>query len=186
MTTRAMKLNPQTSLIENVLFRDSPNCDLRPENTEINLLVIHNISLPPNEFGSPDVDALFMNTLNCDAHPFYDSLKNLRVSSHLFIRRDGEFIQYVPFNKRAWHAGVSQFQGLENCNDFSIGIELEGADNIPYTMAQYKRLADVTKLLIGHFPAITPDRIVGHSDIAPERKTDPGEAFDWRYYKELI
>lgn len=176
-----LSINPLTHVLENTLYRQSPNCDDRPENTEINLLVIHNISLPPKEFGSSDVDALFMNQLDFNSHAFYSSLENLRVSAHLFVRRDGEIVQYVPFNKRAWHAGKSFFLGRENCNDFSIGIEMEGSDDIPYTSAQYEKLISLTKLLMKNYP-ITHQGIVGHSDIAPDRKTDPGKVFDWDYF----
>lgn len=161
----------------------SPNCDERPPEGEISLLVIHGISLPPNEFGGPHVEQLFCNTLNPDEHSYFAEIEHLRVSSHLFIRRDGELIQFVPLNQRAWHAGQSCFDGVERCNDFSIGIELEGADDIPYTDAQYAVLSEVTRALLAHFPALTTERIAGHCDIAPGRKTDPGPAFDWERYR---
>jgi N-acetyl-anhydromuramoyl-L-alanine amidase len=180
-----MKINPATSLIDGITFHASPNCNPRPANTNIDLLVIHNISLPPNEFGGDYIDAFFTNQLDYSAHPYFKTLTELRVSAHLLIHRDGEIIQYVPFYKRAWHAGESVFAGRANCNDFSIGIELEGADDIAYTMPQYQRLAEVTKLLQQHYPQITQDRIVGHSDIAPGRKTDPGLAFDWKYFRSI-
>jgi AmpD protein len=173
-------------LLQAVPFHPSPNCDDRPDPNDINLLVIHGISLPPGEFGGNAVDDLFMNNLDYTQHPFYQSLLNLQVSIHLFIRRSGEIIQYVPFNLRAWHAGKSSFEGREHCNDFSIGIELEGCDNVPYTELQYQQLAAVTRLLMQYYPLITPARIVGHSDIAPGRKTDPGEAFDWDNYRQLL
>ncbi len=177
-------INSNTTLLENIKYHPSPNCDARPE-TKIDLLVIHGISLPPGEFGGPNIDALFLNRLDPADHPYFEKIAALRVSSHVLVRRDGHLIQYVPFAKRAWHAGKSIFQGRKNCNDFSIGIELEGADEIPYTKAQYQRLALLTQVLINHYPAITWDRIVGHSDIAPGRKTDPGPAFDWDYYRGL-
>lgn len=164
----------------------SPHCDERPEGETISLLVIHNISLPPGQFGGDDVEQLFMGTLDCDRHPFYAQLRGLRVSSHLFIRRHGEVVQFVPYQKRAWHAGVSRVQGRERCNDFSIGIELEGTDHQPYTDAQYLALAAVSRDIMRRFPAITLGRIVGHNDIAPGRKTDPGPAFDWPRFRLLL
>jgi AmpD protein len=164
----------------------SPNWDPRPPGTQVDLLVIHGISLPPGEFGGPWIDALFQNRLPTDAHPFFAGLAGLRVSAHLLIRRDGELVQYVPLGLRAWHAGRSQFAGRTGCNDFSIGIELEGTDQIPYTAAQYRCLAATTRAILTCYPLITPQRIAGHSDIAPGRKTDPGPAFDWgRYRGEL-
>ena len=159
----------------------SPNCEPRPHDCAPDLLVIHNISLPPGEFGGDAIEALFCNCLDWDAHPFYDEIRGLRVSSHLLIRRDGELVQFVSCNERAWHAGQSSFQGRENCNDFSIGIELEGDDDTPYTDAQYESLAEVTTRLMAAYP-IDTTRIAGHSDIAPGRKTDPGPAFDWPRY----
>ncbi len=164
----------------------SPNCDPRPAGCTIDLLVIHNISLPPGEFGGPWIDQLFLNRLEPAAHPYFQEIHQHRVSAHLLIRRDGECIQYVPFDRRAWHAGVSCFQGREACNDFSIGIELEGADQIPYSDAQYRRLILVSREIMARYPAITPERITGHSDIAPDRKTDPGPAFDWERYRQGV
>jgi len=164
----------------------SPNCDERPSGTEINLLVIHNISLPPGRFGGFFIDDLFLNRLDPDADPYFQNICKLRVAAHLLIRRDGELVQYVPLSRRAWHAGQSAFQGCENCNDFSIGIELEGTDDLPYANAQYQTLAQVTGAIMQAFPAITAERIVGHSDIAPGRKTDPGPAFDWGGFKRLL
>jgi N-acetyl-anhydromuramoyl-L-alanine amidase len=173
-----------------MLFRSSPHCDARPEGDTISLLVIHNISLPAGCFTAvPEqsyVDALFMGQLNCAADPSFASLQGLRVSAHCVIWRDGRIFNYVPFAQRAWHAGVSQFDGRERCNDFSIGIELEGADNLPYTEQQYQSLIALTRYLMQQYPAITAQRIVGHCDIAPGRKTDPGKAFDWMRYREGI
>lgn len=160
----------------------SPNHDERPSEIAIDLLVIHGISLPPGEFGGPWIDALFTNRLDPASHPYFHSISALRVSAHLLIRRDGEVVQYVPFDRRAWHAGASCFGGRERCNDFSIGIELEGCDDQPYADEQYAALVAVTGALMRHFPAIAPERIVGHSDIAPGRKTDPGPCFDWSRY----
>jgi len=184
--TSALKINNHTGLVEPAQFIASPNYNDRPENTLIDLLVIHGISLPPGEFGGPFIAALFTNTLDPTLHPYFQGISELRVSSHILIRRTGEIIQFVPFHKRAWHAGVSEFHGRTNCNDFSIGIELEGTDTQPYEAAQYQQLAGLTKLICQTYPTITLDRIVGHSDIAPVRKTDPGEAFDWLYYRDLV
>ncbi|WP_192457952.1 1,6-anhydro-N-acetylmuramyl-L-alanine amidase AmpD [Musicola keenii] len=160
----------------------SPHQDARPDGEKPSLLVIHNISLPPGEFGGPYIDQLFTGTLNGDAHPYFATINQLRVSAHCLIRRDGEVVQYVSFERRAWHAGVSCFEGRERCNDFSIGIELEGTDSTPFTDAQYTALAEVTRVLHGEYP-ITSARITGHSNIAPGRKTDPGSAFDWQRYQ---
>lgn len=164
----------------------SPNNDERPPETKIDLLVIHNISLPPGEFGGPWIDDFFLNRLDPDAHPYFRDICKMRISAHLLIRRDGGLVQYVPLPKRARHAGESTFQGRNGCNDFSIGIELEGTDDIPYTEAQYQALALVTQKIMQAYPAITPEHITGHSDIAPNRKTDPGPAFDWEYYHTLL
>ena len=164
----------------------SPNWDERPPHSQIDLLVIHGVSLPPGEFGGPWIDDLFQNRLDPAAHPYFGPIAHLRVSSHLLIRRDGELIQYVDLTRRAWHAGVSCFAGRERCNDFSIGIELEGTDEIAYEPVQYQVLAVTSRCLMRHFPAITPERIVGHSDIAPGRKTDPGPAFDWALFRQLL
>ncbi len=164
----------------------SPNHNERPSEDRIDLLVIHNISLPPGEFGGPYICELFTNRLDQNAHPYFQEIAGLEVSAHLLIRRDGHVIQFVPFNMRAWHAGESCFGDEQGCNDFSIGIELEGCDDIEYTSEQYHRLAEVTRQLMKVYNGITPERITGHSDIAPERKTDPGSAFDWTLYRKLI
>jgi AmpD protein len=161
---------------------DSPNCSDR-ENGEISLLVIHNISLPPGQFGGSYIDELFCNELDCTQHEFFKELEDLKVSSHLLIRRDGDIVQYVPFDKQAWHAGVSRFKDRERCNEFSIGIELEGTDFEDFSDAQYSALIAVTKTLLESYPDMSVEHIVGHSDIAPERKTDPGPCFDWDHYK---
>lgn len=170
-------------LLRGARQRLSPNRDARPDPEDIDLLVIHAISLPPDRFGGPWIDALFSNTLDPDAHPYFATIHQLRVSAHLCIFRDGSVTQYVPFRERAWHAGVSQWQGRERCNDFSIGIELEGGDSRPFTSKQYARLLRVTRALLAHYPRLAPQRIVGHSDIAPGRKTDPGPRFDWERYR---
>jgi len=164
----------------------SPNFTERAPGEEISLLVIHNISLPPGEYGGHYIDDLFCNCLDYSAHPYFNDLKGLRVSSHLLINRQGKVTQYVPFNLKAHHAGESSFQGRAQCNDFSIGIEMEGADHIPYTEIQYQVLAEVSRALLQSYPLIKAERIVGHSDIAPGRKTDPGEAFQWDHYKQLL
>ncbi|WP_404342756.1 1,6-anhydro-N-acetylmuramyl-L-alanine amidase AmpD [Pseudoalteromonas mariniglutinosa] len=176
-----MKIN-SIGVVNTAIQRPSTHYDERPQGTTISLLVIHNISLPAGQFDTPYVDDLFMGCLNSDADPSFTDLKGVRVSAHCFIRRNGEVVQYVPFSKRAWHAGVSEFAGLSCCNDFSIGIELEGTDTSGYTQAQYNTLQSITKALINKYPAITSSRIVGHCHIAPERKTDPGEGFDWAQY----
>ncbi|WP_040521684.1 1,6-anhydro-N-acetylmuramyl-L-alanine amidase AmpD [Aliiglaciecola lipolytica] len=160
--------------------------DCRPIEHDISLLVIHNISLPPGEFGGPHIVDFFAGKLQPDHHPFFEQIYQMRVSSHLLIRRDGEIVQFVGFEQRAWHAGVSSFQGRTRCNDFSIGIELEGTDNDAYSEAQYKSLVHVTKVIMHNYPAISLGRIVGHNDIAPGRKTDPGSSFDWAQYRQQL
>ena len=157
----------------------SPNCDYRPDDCEISLLVVHGISLPPGQYGGPEIDHFFTNTLDAGAHPYFAQIADLKVYSHLLIRRDGEVVQYVPFQKRAWHAGKSNYQGRVACNDFSIGIELEGLDDVPYTDVQYTVLVAVVKVLIDAYPGLSANCLIGHCDIAPQRKTDPGPAFDW-------
>ncbi len=164
----------------------SPNADERPLESAIDLLVIHNISLPPGEFGGPYIEQLFCNQLDPEAHSYFRGIAHLKVSSHLLIRRDGEIIQFVPLNRRAWHAGESSFCGQSCCNDFSIGIELEGTDEQPFSEAQYTALADISRLILQTYPGITRERITGHSDIAPGRKTDPGQAFDWTRYRQNL
>ena len=169
------------------LRRPSPNQDARPEGAEIDLLVVHNISLPPGEMGGGWIDDLFLGRLDPAAHPYFEvACAAGPVSTHLLVRRDGALVQYVPLTQRAWHAGRSRFHGRERCNDFSVGIELEGADHIPFEPAQYRALARATLAVMARYPALVPERIVGHSDIAPGRKTDPGPYFDWGLYRELI
>lgn len=164
----------------------SPNYNERPPGEEISLLVIHNISLPPGRYGGGYIEQFFQNRLPIAVDPFFEEIKELQVSSHLLIERTGRIVQFVPFSKRAWHAGISEYQGRDGCNDFSLGIELEGTDDEPYTDIQYKQLAEVTRVIQQRYPAITLDRIVGHCDIAPVRKTDPGPAFDWQKYRSLV
>lgn len=163
--------------ITDIKHISSPNFNKRPDENDISLLVIHCISLPPNQFGESYIEDLFCNRLNPKTHPYFETIYTMQVSAHLLIRRDGECVQFVPFNKRAWHAGVSSFQGRENCNDFSIGIELEGCETMNYCDIQYETLNSVIEVLKKTYPDLK--HITGHSDIAPNRKTDPGAAFDW-------
>jgi AmpD protein len=162
--------------------RESPNHNLRPDPADISLLVIHNISLPPGEYGGGYIEQLFCNQLDCSRHPWFDRLRDLKVSAHVLINREGRAFQFVPFHLRAWHAGESCFEQRHNCNDYSIGIELEGTDHEAYTSSQYDSLVQLTRALLREYRAITPARITGHCDIAPQRKTDPGSAFNWDFY----
>jgi len=173
-------------LLSNATFIKSPFYNQRPMETEVSLLVIHCISLPEGVYGTEHIKNLFSGCLDCSAHPSFADLKGLEVSAHCVIRRDGSIEQYVPFNKRAWHAGVSSFEGVEACNDYSIGIELEGTDHTPYTELQYQALAEVTRHIQQRYPLVTNQRIAAHSDIAPGRKTDPGSEFDWLLFFKLI
>ena len=161
----------------------SPNCDTRPPGTKTELLVIHNISLPPGQFDGEAIARLFTNTLDMEAHPYYAQLRGLRVSAHFLIRRNGGIVQFVPCGKRAWHAGVSLWQGRSSCNDFSIGIEMEGNDDVSFDGQQYTALVRLTRLLQRTYPIRA---IVGHADIAPGRKTDPGQCFDWSRYTNAL
>lgn len=180
-----MRLDPDTGWFSDIEHCPSPNCNERPDD-EISLLVIHNISLPPGKFGGGNVQAFFQNRLDSSRHPFYQEIAKLTVSAHFFIERDGAITQFVSCRDRAWHAGISSFQGREACNDFSLGIELEGTDDLPYTESQYAALSELSGHLLQAYPAITLERICGHCDIAPGRKTDPGPAFGWaRYHREL-
>jgi AmpD protein len=163
-----------------VRFVPSPNCDERPAGTVVDLLVVHAISLPPGEFGGPAIEALFTNTLDPAGHPYFAGIADLRVSAHFLVRRDGSVIQFVPCAKRAWHAGASRWEGRERCNDFSIGVELEGSDDVPFEPAQYAALAALTDALAAAYPL---GQVAGHSDVAPGRKTDPGPCFDWSRYR---
>jgi len=163
----------------------SPFFNERPKG-EVSLLVVHNIALPPLTYGGKGIEQLFTGCLPLDAHPYFKTLEAVEVSAHLLIRRTGELVQFVAFDKRAWHAGVSSFGGRTQCNDFSIGIELEGSDNQPYTQLQYKQLALVTRVLIDHYDLLNEDRICGHDAIAPGRKTDPGSSFNWLDYKQSL
>ena len=179
-------IDTDSGLIEPARQCPSPNCDDRPDGATPELLVVHGISLPPGEFGGPEIEQLFTNRLDWDAHPYFQEIRGLEVSAHLLIRRDGEVIQFVPFTKRAWHAGESTFRGRACCNDFSIGIELEGEDETPYSDEQYARLAAVVDAVSAAYPGITGREVAAHADVAPGRKTDPGPAFDWlRLYDGL-
>jgi len=164
----------------------SPNFGPRPAGCVPRLLVVHNISLPPGQYGGDHIERLFTNCLDWDEHPFFAGIRGAQVSAHLLIRRGGEVVQFVSLADRAWHAGQSCYAGQDNCNDFSIGIELEGTDDEAYTGAQYRVLAAVTRAIQAYYTDIDVSRIVGHSDIAPDRKTDPGPAFDWNRYRSLL
>ena len=176
-----MRVDSGTGLLDEARYLPSPYCEPRRDVADVDLIVIHGISLPAGEFGGDAIDALFLGTLDIKAHPSYADLLGLKVSAHLLIRRDGSLTQYVPFAQQAWHAGISEFNGRQNCNAYSIGIELEGTDIIPYELQQYQSLLRVITVLQACYPKITRDRIVGHQHVAPQRKTDPGPAFDWSY-----
>jgi AmpD protein len=181
-----LEVHAVTGLLCGVRQVLSPHRDERPANTAAELIIVHGISLPPDDFGGPWIDQLFTGNLPADAHPYFAQIAGRRVSAHLLIRRDGEVVQYVPFGARAWHAGTSSYEGRDACNDFSIGIELEGADASPYEAPQYARLAEVIGALRRAYPGLRAAPVVGHSDVAPGRKTDPGDAFDWHRLRGLI
>lgn len=185
MSEPAFKIDSK-GWITPAVHRQSANFNLRPEGVEPELLVIHNISLPPGRFGGGFVEQFFCNELDSCLHPYFEEIADLKVSAHLFISREGRVVQFVSLLDRAWHAGESCFQGRPNCNDFSIGIELEGTDDLAYTDEQYQALARITRLIQQRFPGITESRIAGHCDIAPQRKTDPGPAFDWQHFRQLL
>lgn len=176
----------QTGLLSAARWCPSPNYGSRPSDAAITLLVIHNISLPPGQFGGHYIEDFFTNRLDPAEHPYFSTIADVRVSAHALIRRDGSVVQFVSLLDRAWHAGRSRFQGKEECNDFSIGIELEGADDIPYTPEQYVALGRLSTVIQLAWPDITSERITGHSDIAPGRKTDPGPAFDWGCFRDAM
>lgn len=183
---RQVRIDTATGLLDGARQCPSPNRDARPDPEAIELVVVHGISLPPAEFGGDGIDRLFTNTLDPAEHPYFAEVAHRRVSAHLLIRREGELVQYVPFHERAWHAGPSSWCGRSGCNDFAVGIELEGTDELAYADAQYRRLADVVAALATAYPRIEPGNVVGHSDIAPGRKTDPGPAFDWERLAGLL
>lgn len=180
-----LDVDRQNGILIGIRQVQSPNFDVRPD-AGIDALVIHAISMPPGECGGDDIERLFCNRLDIARHPFFQGIAGLEVSAHLLIRRNGEVVQFVPFTQRAWHAGASVLAGRERVNDFSIGIELEGSDYAPFEEQQYVSLVEVTRALRAAYPGITPDRIVGHSDIAPSRKTDPGPYFNWVRYRHAV
>lgn len=179
-------LSVSMGLLAGARIVGSPNCDARPGALEPELVVVHGISLPPGRFGGPWIESLFLNTLPADADPYFQEIQHLRVSSHVLVARDGSLTQYVPFGMRAWHAGPSYWRGRGGCNDFSIGIELEGTDEMPYDDRQYEALAGLVAALQRAYPSLSEGWIAGHSDIAPGRKTDPGPAFDWRRLERAV
>ena len=174
-----MTVDEETGLLLGARRVFSPNYDERPAGAELGLIVVHGISLPPGEFGTGWIDRFFCNDLPADAHPFFATIQGVTVSAHVLIAREGELTQYVPFGWRAWHAGKSEHCGRTSCNDFSIGIELEGTDDLPYTREQYRALGELIAALRRSYPSLRHADVVGHNDIAPGRKTDPGPAFDW-------
>ena len=180
------EVHTATGLLTGVRQTLSPHRDARPSGVQADLIVVHGISLPPGDYGGPWIEQFFTGNLPATVHPYFAEIAGQRVSAHLLIRRDGEVLQFVPFHARAWHAGVSRHEGREACNDFSIGIELEGTDDSAYTDAQYLQLAATVRALCAAYPALRPERVVGHSDVAPGRKTDPGTAFDWPRLKALL
>jgi len=181
-----LQIDRELGLIDGIGFHPSPNQDLRPDSDDISGIVIHNISLPPGEFGGGWINDLFLNQLDPAAHPYFAEISTLKVSAHLLIRRSGEIIQYVPFHQRAWHAGVSSWDGRECCNDFTIGIEMEGCDDKTFEKEQYQQLADVIKSICDTYANVNTSLIKGHEDISPGRKTDPGPHFDWAYLTTLL
>lgn len=181
-----LKLNLETGLLNPIIYRPSPHCDNRPQNIAIDMVVIHCISLPKGQFGTSAIESFFCGTLDAKLDPAFREIAEMRVSAHLLIKRKGDVVQFVPFDKRAWHAGESIYQGRNACNDFSIGIELEGTDDTPFEENQYVSLVRIIRLLMQTYPEIRHDRIVGHQDIAPHRKKDPGRFFDWRYIKGML
>jgi len=181
-----MKIDKASGLLEQSEFIESPNFDDRPQGQEVSLLVVHGISLPAGKYGGPWISQLFTNCLSADDHDDFADICDLHVSSHFLIRRDGSVIQYVPVHHRAWHAGVSCFEQQHACNDYSVGIELEGTDDEPYTSEQYDQLIELAAAVMDIYPSITLPRIVGHADIAPGRKTDPGESFDWQQLRKKL
>jgi AmpD protein len=181
-----MHIDLATGLLTQAAQVLSPHFDARPKGSVAELIIVHGISLPPGEFGGAWIDQLFTGDLDPEAHPFFRSVAEQRVSAHALIRRDGQIVQYVPFQARAWHAGESQYAGRSACNDFSIGIELEGTDDLAYEDAQYESLGSLIGALLAAYPSLASDRVVGHSDVAPGRKTDPGSAFDWPRLRRLV
>ncbi|MEO0575153.1 MAG: 1,6-anhydro-N-acetylmuramyl-L-alanine amidase AmpD [Pseudomonadota bacterium] len=184
--TLPFSVDAKTGLVAPATQCLSPNQDARPDNVTLDLIVIHGISLPPGSFGETHIHALFCNQLDAEAHPYFATICDLKVSAHVLVQRDGAVTQFVPFGRRAWHAGVSMYQGRERCNDFSVGIELEGSDDTPYTEVQYTVAAALIDSLRTAYPTLAGSAVVGHSDIAPGRKTDPGASFDWPRLRALM
>lgn len=181
-----VKIEPEQGLIGGARQVPSPNCDKRPEDNVPEVIVIHAISLPPGKYGGREIEAFFCNELDCEQHQYFNKIKDLKVSAHAMIRRNGEVIQFVPLMARAWHAGVSSCLGRTRVNDFSIGIELEGSDDEPFEEIQYTRLVELSRAIMEAYPSITRERIFGHADISPGRKTDPGPHFDWPRYLAML
>jgi AmpD protein len=181
-----VKLEPATGLIAGARFVASPNQDARPRGAKVEALIVHCISLPPGRYGGRQVERFFLNRLDAGEHPYFRAIADLKVSAHFYIRRGGTPVQFVPTHRRAWHAGVSRCLGRERVNDFSIGVELEGTDDSPFTDAQYRTLGRLTRALVAAYPALNAQRLFGHSDIAPGRKSDPGPHFDWERYRRGI
>lgn len=179
-------IDPGSGLGRDIPYRPSPHCDDRPPGVTVEVLVVHAISLPPGRFGGPYIDDLFLGRLDPAAHPYFQEIQGLRVSAHFLVRRDGTLVQYVPVHRRAWHAGESCCEGRTRVNDFSVGVELEGCDELPFEPVQYEVLAGLARALMAVFPAVTPQRIYGHADVAPGRKTDPGPHFDWQRLRGLL
>jgi len=182
----SLRIHVATGLLEGVRQVLSPHQDARPAGVVPDLIVMHGISLPPGEYGGPWIERLFTGSLPREKHPYFAEISGMRVSAHLLVRRDGEIVQFVPFHLRAWHAGASQYEGRTACNDFSVGIEMEGQDDESYEAAQYGSAGAAITALLAAYPQVTPERIVGHSDVAPGRKSDPGEAFDWAALRQAI
>lgn len=185
-TSQSIRIDPAVGLVVSARQVISSHFDERPTGVLPELIVVHGISLPPGEFGGPWIDRLFTGHLPADVHPYFKTIAAGRVSAHALIRRDGEIVQYVPFGERAWHSGKSEYRGRSACNDFSVGIELEGTDDLPYETSQYNSLAALIGALLAAYPSLSRDHIVGHSDIAPGRKTDPGPSFDWPRLNGLL
>ena len=185
-STQTLRIDPATGLALQVRQVLSPHFDARPMGAVPELIIVHGISLPPDEFGGPWIDRLFTGNLPPEVHPFFAAMAIGRVSAHALIRRDGQIVQYVPFGERAWHSGRSEYRGRSACNDFSVGLELEGTDVVPYEAAQYESLVALIKALLKAYPTLSRDRIVGHSDVAPGRKSDPGESFDWERLRAAV
>jgi len=186
MDAQSLSVDGGTGLLAGARYLPSPNADQRPPGAGVELMVVHGISLPPGEFAGDYVEAFFTNRLPVDRHPFFREIEAMRVSAHLYLRRDGRIVQFVPFHDRAWHAGGSQYCYRVACNDFSVGVELEGTDDVPYAALQYEQLAGCIRALARAYPTFAPSAVVGHSDIAPGRKTDPGPAFDWPRLRTLV